>query len=165
MFVVREGWEGLVLGNVSDDELEKPAASAPPVKNATKPSRAEGGFVATYGDGELLREGEGEAGFKGRYIIRVGWDDVRGFVSEGGTLIGTARSAAFMDLEGRRKAANNLVKYGIEALVVCGGDGSLTGADKLRSEWPDHLNELLKEGVCRCHYTNNRSIHYIVPSC
>ena len=141
--MVREGWEGLVLGNATDVELEKPVGSAP----ADTGKNTSGRFVATYGDGELLREGEGEAGFKGRYIIRVGWDDVRGFVSEGGTLIGTARSAAFRELEGRRKAAYNLVKHGIDALVVCGGDGSLTGADRLRAEWPDHLKELLKEGT------------------
>jgi 6-phosphofructokinase 1 len=132
-----------VLGNATDAELEKPVGSAPTDNGKTSSGR----FVATYGDGELLREGEGEAGFKGRYIIRVGWDDVRGFVSEGGTLIGTARSAAFRELEGRRKAAHNLVKHGIDALVVCGGDGSLTGADRLRAEWPDHLKELLKEGA------------------
>jgi 6-phosphofructokinase 1 len=109
------------------------------------------GFVATYGDGELLREGESEAEFKGRYIIRVGWDDVRGFVSEGGTLIGTARCAAFREVEGRRKAVHNLIKHGIDALVVCGGDGSLTGADRLRSEWPEHLAFLLQEGAFYLH--------------
>lgn len=141
VFVVREGWEGLVRGNASDEDLEKPILPPSSVK-----SKKGAPFVPTYGDGELLREGEGEAGFKGRYIIRVGWDDVRGFVNEGGTLIGTARSAAFRELEGRRRAAFNLVKHGIDALVVCGGDGSLTGADRLRSEWPDHLQALLEEG-------------------
>lgn len=36
---------------------------------AGQPKR--GGFVATYGEGELLKEGEGEQTLKGRYIIRV----------------------------------------------------------------------------------------------
>lgn len=67
---------------------------------------------------------------------------MRGFLSLGGTLIGTARSAAFRTLEGRRRAVLNLVKHGIEALIVCGGDGSLTGADRLRAEWGDHMTVL-----------------------
>ena len=35
------------------------------------PNRRRGGFVATYGEGELLKEGEGEQTLKDRYIIRV----------------------------------------------------------------------------------------------
>lgn len=123
-----------------DDVPENPVRTGVQAKSG-------GAFVPTYGDGELLKEGEGEAGFKGRYIIRVGWDDVRGFVGEGGTLIGTARSKAFREQAGRKRAALNLVKHGIDALVVCGGDGSLTGADVLRSEWPTHLKALLEEGT------------------
>ena len=133
MFVVREGWEGLVRGNETEA-----------IKRPTKPIND---FIDTYGEGELLKEGEAEMALKGRHIIRVGWDDVRGYATEGGTLIGTARSAAFREKEGRTKAALNLVKHGIDALVVCGGDGSLTGADKLRAEWPDHLAELVKSGI------------------
>lgn len=38
------------------------------------------------------------------------------------------------------------MKEGIDALVVCGGDGSLTGADKLRAEWPDLVARLLSQG-------------------
>lgn len=83
---------------------------------------------------------------RGDGVFQVGWDDVRGFLSLGGTLIGTARSAEFRELEGRRKAVLNLVKHGIEALIVCGGDGSLTGADRLRAEWSDHLKTLKHEG-------------------
>lgn len=61
---------------------------------------------------------------------------------QGGTLIGTARSVAFRTPEGRLAAAHNLIKEGIDALVVCGGDGSLTGADVFRSEWPKLVAEL-----------------------
>jgi 6-phosphofructokinase 1 len=103
-------------------------------------------FLATYGEGEMLKDGEAEISLAGRHIIQVGWDDVRGFLQAGGTLIGTARSAEFREFEGRTKAAYNLVKHGIDALVVCGGDGSLTGADKLRAEWPDHMKALVKQG-------------------
>lgn len=139
MFVVREGWQGLVNGNADDANPEQTRLPNPKTGKRT-------GFVATYGDGELLKEGESEATFRGRYIIQVGWDDVRGFVGEGGTLIGTARCKAFREVEGRRQAAYNLVKHGIDALVVCGGDGSLTGANMLREEWPQHMQELINEG-------------------
>ena len=72
---------------------------------------------------------------------------MRGFASLGGTLIGTARCAAFREIEGRQKAALNLIKHGIDALVVCGGDGSLTGADRLRHEWPEHLKNLVEQAL------------------
>lgn len=39
-------------------------------------------FAATYGEGELLQEGAGE-GLKGRHILKVGWDDVRGWMDIG----------------------------------------------------------------------------------
>lgn len=48
--------------------------------------------------------------------------------------------------EGRLKAARNLIKYGIDSLAVCGGDGSLTGADRLRGEWSGLVQELLETG-------------------
>ncbi|KAF8983921.1 6-phosphofructokinase, alpha subunit [Entomortierella lignicola] len=80
----------------------------------------------------------------GDMIKRMRWDDVQGYLSIGGTVIGTARCAAFRERPGRLKAAKNMVKKGIDALIVCGGDGSLTGADKFRSEWPSLLEELIK---------------------
>lgn len=71
----------------------------------------------SFGYGELLRYGAGEGdleelahlgagekelefatdhnkegkSLKGKYIVRVGWDDVRGWLGEGGTLIGSSR--------------------------------------------------------------------------
>ncbi|KAF2205988.1 6-phosphofructokinase [Delitschia confertaspora ATCC 74209] len=82
----------------------------------------------------------------GDMIREMGWEDVRGFLSEGGTLIGTARCMAFMERPGRLKAAKNMIIKGIDALVICGGDGSLTGADKFRAEWPGLLKELVETG-------------------
>ena len=66
---------------------------------------------------------------------------------KGGTLIGTARSTAFRTQEGRLAAANNLIIEGIDSLVVCGGDGSLTGADVFRAEWPDLVAQLRSNGT------------------
>lgn len=54
---------------------------------------------------------------------------------------------AFKTREGRLQAASNLISNGIDALIVCGGDGSLTGADVFRSEWPSLLQELKDTGL------------------
>ena len=62
------------------------------------------------------------------YIRKMDWDSVGGIIQMGGTIIGSARSEAFRSREGRRQAAKNLVKAGIDGLIIIGGDGSLTGA-------------------------------------
>jgi 6-phosphofructokinase 1 len=80
----------------------------------------------------------------GNLIRKMEWTDVRGWLSEGGTLIGTARCMAFYERAGRLKAAKNMVLHGIDALIICGGDGSLTGADKFRHEWPGLIEELVE---------------------
>ncbi|EED14324.1 6-phosphofructokinase alpha subunit [Talaromyces stipitatus ATCC 10500] len=82
----------------------------------------------------------------GDLIKKMHWEDVRGWLSRGGTLIGSARSMKFRERSGRLQAAKNMVLRGIDALVVCGGDGSLTGADLFRSEWPGLLKELVEKG-------------------
>jgi 6-phosphofructokinase 1 len=60
-------------------------------------------------------------------------------------LIGTARCAAFRERPGRLLAAQHLIEAGIDALIICGGDGSLTGADLFRSEWPGLVKQLIAE--------------------
>ncbi len=82
----------------------------------------------------------------GDYIRPMAWDSVGGILQQGGTVIGTARSEEFRTLEGRRIAVKNLVNHDIGALIVIGGDGSLTGANLLRQEWADHLRELVARG-------------------
>lgn len=79
-------------------------------------------------------------------------------------MIGTARSTAFRTPEGRLAAAFNLIKEGIDALAVCGGDGSLTGADVFRSEWPTLVEKLQKQGKFHRHH-NSVYYHqaYILP--
>ncbi|CCF58685.1 hypothetical protein KAFR_0F00880 [Kazachstania africana CBS 2517] len=86
---------------------------------------------------------EGYEGLLHGNIKEVLWEDVRDWNAMGGTLIGTARSPDFKRREGRIQGAHNLINFGIDALIVCGGDGSLTGADIFRSEWPDLIKELL----------------------
>ncbi|KAF5342453.1 hypothetical protein D9611_001881 [Ephemerocybe angulata] len=164
MFVVREGYEGLVQGNTAaaeahGREINTLTEAAVEAKVVTDPllqqeaSRLDEKLLHNlrFGDGDLLKDGTcefvGGRSLKGRYIVRVGWDDVRGWFSEGGTLIGTARSMTFKTPEGRTAAAHNMIKEGIDALVVCGGDGSLTGADVFRREWPDLIRSLRDKGL------------------
>lgn len=54
--------------------------------------------------------------------------DVANIIHRGGTILKTARSKAFMTEEGMQQAYNQLKNYGIEALVLIGGDGTFRGA-------------------------------------
>ena len=62
-------------------------------------------------------------------------ESVSNTIQRGGTFLKTARSKDFMTPEGRRKAVDNLHKFGIDALIVIGGNGSLTGARDLAREY------------------------------
>ncbi len=75
------------------------------------------------------------------------WNSVGGTIHRGGTILGTARSEAFRTREGRLAAARTLVGAGIDRLVVIGGDGSLTGAEVFRREWPGLVAELAASGA------------------
>lgn len=83
----------------------------------------------------------------GDRIRKLVWTDVGGILHLGGTVLGSARSAAFRERAGRLRAAQNLVERDIDGLVVIGGDGSLTGANLFREEWPTLLAELVATGA------------------
>jgi len=57
--------------------------------------------------------------------------DVSGIIHKGGTMLGTARCLEFKEMAGIQKAADNCRKFGIDGLVVIGGDGSFRGAGDL----------------------------------
>ena len=81
----------------------------------------------------------------GERIRPIGWNDVGGILHRGGTVIGSARCAEFRTREGRRDAAFNLLSNEIEGVIIVGGDGSLTGANLFRNEWPELLSELVEQ--------------------
>ena len=64
-------------------------------------------------------------------IIDLSARDVSDTIQRGGTILQTARCQAMRTEEGQQKAAAICKKYGIDALVVIGGDGSFAGAQKL----------------------------------
>ncbi|XP_030626352.1 phosphofructokinase, liver b isoform X3 [Chanos chanos] len=82
----------------------------------------------------------------GDNIKLANWQSVTNIIQLGGTVIGSARCKAFTTRDGRLAAAFHLVQRGITNLCVCGGDGSLTGANIFRNEWSDLLAELVKQG-------------------
>ena len=62
-------------------------------------------------------------------------ENVSGIIMSGGTILKSARSKDFFTKEGQEAAYNNMVKHGIDALVVIGGNGSLTGAMNFAREY------------------------------
>ncbi|WP_462340808.1 6-phosphofructokinase [Paraprevotella clara] len=55
-------------------------------------------------------------------------ENVSNIIQRGGTILKTARSKEFLTPEGRKKAYENMVEQGIDALIIIGGNGSLEGA-------------------------------------
>ena len=55
-------------------------------------------------------------------------EDVSNIIQRGGTILKTARSRDFETTEGRQRAYENMCANEIDALIVIGGNGSLTGA-------------------------------------
>ena len=61
--------------------------------------------------------------------------DVSSVIQRGGTMLKTARSAEFQTVEGRKKAYDTMQREGIDALVIIGGNGSITGARIFAEEY------------------------------
>ena len=62
-------------------------------------------------------------------------ENVSNIIQLGGTILKTARCQEFKTPEGRQIAYETMQKEGIDALIVIGGDGSLTGARRLAQEY------------------------------
>lgn len=60
--------------------------------------------------------------------------DVSNIIQRGGTILRSARSEAFLTVEGREAARANMARHGIDALVVIGGDGTFRGAAAFNQE-------------------------------
>ena len=64
-------------------------------------------------------------------IYEMNVSSVADIIHKGGTILGTARSLEFETPEGQKRGAQILNDYGIEGLIVIGGDGSFKGAKAL----------------------------------
>jgi 6-phosphofructokinase 1 len=77
-------------------------------------------------------------GYKGLLtgeIMEFKTQNVSNIIQQGGTILKTARCEEFKTVEGRKLAYEILMSENIDALVVIGGDGSMTGARIFASEY------------------------------
>lgn len=68
-------------------------------------------------------------------LVKLGARSVGNILQRGGTILKSARSKDFRTPEGRKRAYENLMKDGINALVAIGGDGTFTGLHKFNKEF------------------------------
>ena len=73
----------------------------------------------------------GYAGLLQEEIVDMESTSVSEIIHRGGTILYTARCQEFTTAEGQKKGAEICNKYGIDGVVVIGGDGSFQGAGKL----------------------------------
>jgi len=73
----------------------------------------------------------GYSGLINGELVEMDRRSVSDIIHRGGTILRTARSEEFRTQAGREKAANVLRVFGIDGLVVIGGDGSFAGAQLL----------------------------------
>ena len=77
-------------------------------------------------------------GYKGLLtgeIAEFKTENVSNIIQRGGTILKTSRCEEFKTFEGRSLAYDTMVREGIDALVVVGGDGSITGAYNLAKDF------------------------------
>ncbi|WP_047985075.1 6-phosphofructokinase [Ornithinibacillus californiensis] len=84
-----------------------------------------------YHNVEIYGINNGYQGLIEGNIFKMDVGSVGDIIQRGGTMLYTARSEEFKTEEGRQKGIEQLNKFGIEGLIVIGGDGSFRGAQKL----------------------------------
>ena len=84
--------------------------------------------AAIANDMRVMAIYRGYEGLVNNEIKEFTTENVSNIIQRGGTILKTARSKEFVTPEGRQKAYENMKANGIDALIVIGGNGSLTGA-------------------------------------
>ena len=87
--------------------------------------------IALHNNLEVMGVRRGYAGLISGDLFRMDRHSVSDIIQRGGTILRTARCKEFKKEEVRQKAANILKAYGVDALIVIGGDGTFTGAKLL----------------------------------
>ena len=91
--------------------------------------------AARFNDMNVMGIMRGYQGLIEKEFVKFTSSSVSNTIQRGGTILKTARSQAFLTSEGRAMAYANMVEAGIDALVVIGGNGSLTGAQLFAREY------------------------------
>ncbi len=91
--------------------------------------------TARYHDINVVGIMRGYQGLIEKEFVKFTSSSVSNTIQRGGTILKTARCGEFMTPEGRKKAYDNMVEAAIDALVVIGGNGSLTGAQLFAKEY------------------------------
>ena len=91
--------------------------------------------TAIYFGLEVYGVERGYAGLIDGDVFKMEMRSVSNIVQLGGTKLRSARCLEMLTHEGRAKAVKTLEKYGIEGLIVIGGDGSFRGAKLLTEEF------------------------------
>ncbi len=91
--------------------------------------------TARYHDINVIGIMRGYLGLIENEFVKFTSSSVSNTIQRGGTILKTARCDAFLTPEGRKKAYENMLAAGIDALVVIGGNGSLTGAQLFAREY------------------------------
>ncbi len=91
--------------------------------------------AAIYNGFEVKGIMRGYRGLVTGEIVPFKTQNVSNIIQQGGTILKTARCQEFLTPEGRKTAYDNMKKEGIDALVVIGGDGSLSGARLFAAEY------------------------------
>lgn len=86
---------------------------------------------AVYHGIEVYGVHRGFMGLINSDFIKLDISSVGDIIHRGGTVLLTARCDEFKTKEGQEKALKNLEAFGIEGMIVIGGDGSLRGANVL----------------------------------
>ena len=90
--------------------------------------------TAKYYDMKVMGIRNGYEGLIHGDISEMTARDVSEVIGRGGTILQTARSKAFREIEGVRQGIDTARYFGIDGLVVIGGDGSFRGAKDLSTE-------------------------------
>jgi 6-phosphofructokinase 1 len=91
--------------------------------------------TAYYNHIEIMGIRRGFAGMIENDIVPLASRSVSNIIQRGGTILKTARSSDFMNIDGRKRAFDNLQKHGIDGLICIGGNGSFTGAKLFYEEF------------------------------
>ena len=90
---------------------------------------------AIYNEFEVKAIYRGYKGLLSGEIVPFKTQNVSNIIQQGGTILKTARCKEFETPEGRKIAYETLQREEIDALVVIGGDGTLTGARIFANEY------------------------------